>query len=180
MSLPQACCRCQFKKSIIRSRTGSFTPQDLTKGHLSGTKANKQGRLRLCAGHAAAPQTLQKGKCTPATIRLLMTQALVRVAIKARAVSRNLNPSAAQKELAPFCITVHCTSLCLHLSFSCPLPPLPPFPHEHPLSLPLFSPTGTWAVAFLERAEGKGGRSRRHSHVAQVRVLGKGAWLDVS
>lgn len=127
-------------------------------------------------GHAAAPQTLQKGKCTPATIRLLMTQVLVRAAIKARAVSRNLNPSAAQTELAPFCIAAHCTSPCLRFSFSCPLPPLPPFSHEHPPCLPLFSPTGALGIHFGHCLSRESRGKRGQEPPALTCSAGEGSW----
>ena len=176
-SLCQAHCRHQFKKSIIRSRAGSPTPQLLHAGKVSVSQLMSGAGSGCVLGHVATLRTLQKGKRASAAARLLTMQALVRVAIKAGPVVRQGNPSAVPQELTPSCIRAHCTSLHLHFFFT----PLYHLSLPLPISIPLpshCSPNRHFGDP--QGVEGKGGRSCQHSHVAQVRVLGKGARLDVS
>lgn len=121
-------------------------------------------------GHAAAPQTPQKRKWALLVIRLLMKLELVRAAVKVKPVIRQQKPATAQQDLALSHTGLHHISLHLHFFFSLPFCISIPFP--------FVLPSEHLGNCFSARS--KGGRRCQHSHVAQVRVLGKGARLDVS
>lgn len=134
-SLPQARCRHQLKKSIIRSRAGSTTPRDLCQKSSLWLRTNERGRLWLCAGAGGRPQAPQKGKCAAATRLLMMQRSLERPSKPGQLLGTQTLPLPSRSSPRPALQPIP-----LPRAFAFPSPALSHLCLPFPVSIPLPSP----------------------------------------